>query len=286
MPLSHPVLRRICCAAAIGLLLAGCANSQKAPDAAPLNAQQIQSLLASPDRTAADRATDERRKPAQLLAFIGVKPGQTVLDLSAGGGYTTELLARAVGPTGRVVGQSRPPQPASAPAPGAAPVTPEGGASAAPAPRRIPSPVALAERARKPQSANITAVVRPLEDPAPPELAQGGFDLVTFVYNYHDTGHLGVDRARMNQAVFKALKPGGTYVIIDHAGRRGTGISESGTLHRVDPDFVIEEVEAAGFRLIDTADFLRNRRDPRDRNQPEPPMPKDGFVMKFIKPVG
>lgn len=286
MPLYRPSLRRIHCAAVLSLLLTACANPQKTPPASPLSAQQIQTLLASADRTAADRATDERRKPAQLLAFIGARPGQTVLDLSAGGGYTTELLARAVGPTGHVYGQSRPPQAANAPAPGATPVTPEGGAAAAPAPRRIPSPQALAERARKPQSANISAVVRPLEDPAPPELAQGGFDIVTFVYNYHDTGHLGVDRARMNQAVFKALKAGGTYVIVDHAGRRGTGISQSGTLHRVDPDFVVEEVEAAGFRLIDTADFLRNRNDPRDRNQPDPPMPKDGFVMKFIKPVG
>jgi predicted methyltransferase len=145
--------------------------------------------------------------------------------------------------------------------------------------------MALAERAKKPGAANIEAVVRPLEDPAPPALAQGGVDLVTFVYNYHDTGHLGVDRKRMNQAVFAALKPGGAYVIVDHVGRRGTGISESGTLHRVEPDFVVAEVEEAGFRLVDSADFLRNRNDPRDRNTPEPPMPKDGFVMKFIKPV-
>ena len=273
-------LNRIPVFAALCLALAGCASPKHSAPAQPLSAQQIQALLASPDRSAADRATDERRKPAQLLSFIGVAPGQTVLDLSAGGGYTTELMARAVGPSGHVYGQSRPPQAAVNP-----PAAPEGGAAVAAAPRRVPSPVALAERAKKPEAANITAVVRPLEDPAPPELARRGFDIVTFVYNYHDTGHLGVDRARMNQAVFNALKRGGYYVIVDHAGRRGTGISESGTLHRVDPDFVIAEVEAAGFRLIDTADFLRNRNDPRDRNQPEPPMPKDGFVLKFIKPV-
>ncbi|HPU53381.1 MAG TPA: hypothetical protein PK359_17605, partial [Burkholderiaceae bacterium] len=121
-------------------------------------------------------------------------------------------------------------------------------------------------------------------DPAPPALANGGLDLVTLIFNYHDLGYLGIDRARMNQAVFKALKHGGIYVIADHAGRPGTGISESGTLHRIEEAFLRREVEAAGFRLVADGRFLRNPNDPRDRNTPVPAQPKDQFVLKFVKP--
>ena len=75
------------------------------------------------------------------------------------------------------------------------------------------------------------------------------------MFNYHDLGHLGVDRAAMNRAVFRALKPGGLYVIADHAGRPGTGISESGTLHRIEEAFLRQEVEAAGFKLLEEGRF-------------------------------
>ena len=104
------------------------------------------------------------------------------------------------------------------------------------------------------------------------------------MFNYHDLGHMGVDRARMNRAAFAALKPGGLYVIADHSGRPGTGISEAGTLHRVEESFLRQEVESAGFRQVASANFLRNPNDPRDRNTPEPPQPKDEFVLKFVKP--
>jgi predicted methyltransferase len=129
----------------------------------------------------------------------------------------------------------------------------------------------------------LETVTRPFEDAVPPELT-GRLDLVTLIFNYHDLGHLGVDRAQMNRAAFRGLKPGGMYVIADHAGRAGTGISESGTLHRVEEEFVVREVEAAGFRLAARGDFLRNPADPRDRNTPEPAMPKDEFVLRFVKP--
>jgi len=104
------------------------------------------------------------------------------------------------------------------------------------------------------------------------------------MFNYHDLEYLGVDRAQMNRAIFRALKPGGQYVIADHAGRPGTGSSESGTLHRIEEAFLLREVQAAGFRLVAQADFLRNPADPRDRNTPNPPQPKDEFVLKFVKP--
>jgi predicted methyltransferase len=248
-----------------------------------LSQERIAEIVASPDRSAADRTNDLRRKPAEMLTFIGVRPGMIVLDVSAGGGYTTELVARAVGPGGRVYGQSAPRDPNRKPPP-----APEGAAApAAPKPAAGPLPSSaerLAERAKNPAVSHIIAVVRPFEDPLPPELASGTFDLVTFMFNYHDLGHLGVDRARLNKAVFAALKPGGIYVIADHSGRPGTGISESGTLHRIEEAFLRKEIEAAGFKLLDAGQFMRNPADPRDRNTPVPPVPKDEFVLKFVKP--
>lgn len=259
---------------------------------AVLTRERIAEVVASPDRSDADRNNDLRRKPELILEFIGIRPGMIALDLSAGGGYTTELIARSVGASGRVYGQSAPRNPDSPPRPA---VTPEGIAnpvalspqqeSAVPRPVRRPtSPEALAERSRNPKAGNIVAVVRKFEDPVPQEVAPGTLDLVTIMFNYHDLGHMGVDRAQMNRAVFAALKSGGAYVIADHSGRPGTGISEAGTLHRVEEAFLRQEVEAAGFKLSAQGNFLRNPSDPRDRNTPEPPQAKDEFVLKFVKP--
>ena len=130
----------------------------------------------------------------------------------------------------------------------------------------------------------MVAVTQKFETPIPPDVAAGGLDLATLMFNYHDLGYMGVDRAAMNRALFAALKPGGMYVIADHSGRPGTGISEAGTLHRVEEAFVRQEVEAAGFRFAEQGNFLRNPSDPRDRNTPDPPQPKDEFVLKFVKP--
>ena len=282
--------------AAVGLSAGLFLNGQSATaqqSSPPLSSEQIAQIVKSTDRTAADRTNDERRKPELMLGFIGIRPGIVALDLSAGGGYTTELLARAIGPSGKVYGQSRPRDPNRAP-----PTAPEGGtnpmntpSAAAPAPATTPrpSPVALAERDNNlrrngVQAAPIIALSQPFEDPVPPELAVERFDLATLMFNYHDLGHLGVDRVAMNKAVFGALKSGGFYVIADHAGRPGTGISESGTLHRIEEAFLRKEVEAAGFKLTDEGKFLRNPNDPRDKNTPERPQPKDGFAIKFVKP--
>src|SRR4030095_2619401 len=113
-------------------------------------------------------------------------------------------------------------------------------------------------------------------------VASNGVDLVTLMLNYHDLGHMGVDRTQMNKAVFAALKPGGMYVIADHAGRPGTGVSESGTLHRIEESFLRKEVEAAGFKLAADGDFLRNPADPRDKETTDPPTPKDEVVLEFV----
>ena len=271
--------------------LAGCMALNRSADPAVLSPERIAAIVSNPDRSAADGVNDQRRKPEQMLAFIGARPGMVALDISAGGGYTTELLARAIGPGGIVYGQS-PPRDSAAPMPAA----PEGNSGPAPAstappapgPRRT-SPEALAERENRLKAgaaaaARVIAVVQSFEDPVPPERKSQGLDLVTLMFNYHDLGFLGVDRARMNRAVFDALKSGANYVIADHAGRPGTGISESGTLHRIEQAFLVSEVEAAAFKLSAEAAFLRNPADPRDRNTPEPAQPKDEFVLKFVRP--
>src|SRR6185295_642909 len=110
-------------------------------------------IVASPDRSDADRINDRRRRPELMLAFIGVRPGMVAMDLSAGGGYTTELIARAVGPGGKVYGQSAPPDP-NRPKPPA----PEGGTAPAATPPRLTSAQRLAERAKNPAAGNIIAV--------------------------------------------------------------------------------------------------------------------------------
>jgi len=274
------------------LSLGACVSANAPATSNTLNAERIAAIVASPDRSAADKENDLRRKPELTLAFIGARPGMVALDLSAGGGYTTELLSRAVGLSGRVYGQSAPRNPNNQPRAG---VAPEGNANpstasnkvdvnAAPRQPRPPSSELLAERAKNPIVRNIIPVVRKFEDPIPDEVKAGRLDLVTIMFNYHDLVNMNVDRSKMNQAVFSSLKSGGIYVIADHSARPDTGISETGTLHRIDENFLRKEVESVGFKFVAQGDFLRNPSDPRDKNTPEPPQPKDEFFLKFVKP--
>jgi len=282
----------------LGLAMGACASLDREADT--LSRERIAQIVASADRSAADKQNDIRRKPEAMLAFLGLRPGMLALDVSAGGGYTSELLARALGPTGKVYAQSQPREMNRQPA---TPVAPEGNshpsavagnasvpaASAAPTGPSRTSAVAIAERQRLLAASGVpaapmVAVPQRFDDPVPAVVLPGTIDVVTLMFNYHDLGHMGVDRDRMNRALFAALKSGGMYVIADHAGRPGTGIGEAGTLHRIEEAFLRAEVERAGFRLAASADFLRNPQDPRDRNTPVPAMPKDEFVLKFVKP--
>lgn len=223
----------------------------------------VRGALDAPDRSDADRALDAGRDAGHMLAFFDVRPGARVAELGAGGGYTAELLARVVGPDGRVYGQNS---------------------------RFILDRFAQApwtERLRKPAMANVVRLDRPFDDPFPPEVRD--LDAVLIVLLYHDTVWQGVDRARMNAAVFRALRSGGVYGVVDHAARQGTGTADVETLHRIEESVVRSEVEAAGFRLDAEADFLRNPQDPRDwsaspRVAGERRGTSDRFVLRFVKP--
>jgi predicted methyltransferase len=223
----------------------------------PSRAQDYAAIVAAADRSEADRQTDKRRDPVKLLAFTGVKAGMTVLDMGVGGGYSTELMARAVGATGKVYGQD----------------STEG------SPR---AKERFEARMKTPAMTNVVALVRPFDDPVP--AGTGPFDLITFFFYYHDTTYMTVDRAVMNGKLFAALKPAGMLVIADHSAKAGDGISVGKTLHRIEESVLRREVEAAGFRLVAEGDFLRHPEDPRDKPIFRSEVPVDEFVLKFQKP--
>lgn len=229
--------------------------------AAPLSRADLEAIVAADDREADDRKTDARRKPVELLLFAGIAPGMKVADIGAGFGYTTELLARAVGPTGTVYGQN---------------------------PKFVLERFAEAgwsARLAKPIMANTVRLDREFDDPFPPQV--GDLDIVFNVLFYHDFEWQGVDRAAHNQAVIDALRPGGLYIVVDHRAASGAGASGSKTLHRIERDLVVAEITAAGLELIEEGDFLRNPNDTLDWNalpwRSDREELSDRFVLKFRK---
>jgi len=241
-------LALLACAA----LFAVCAASARAQGAAP----DYRAIIANPDRSEADRETDRRRNPEQLLAFTGARPGMKVLDMGAGGGYSTELLARAVAPGGTVVAHNSQPM----------------------SPR---AKERFDERAKSPAMKNVVLALRDYDDPVPPEARD--LDLITFFFAYHDVSYTNVDRAKMNARLFAALKPGGVLVVADHAAQAGAGTSVARTLHRIEEVVLRKEIEAAGFKLVAEGNFLRHPEDPRDAMVFRSPVPVDEFVLKFVK---
>jgi predicted methyltransferase len=220
--------------------------------AVPALAQDYAAVLAAPDRSDADRTNDLKRKALDLLTFSGPKTGWRVLDMGAGAGYSTELMARAVGPTGKVWGQSD------------------------------KASERFAARLMTPGMANVQAVLAPFDAPAPAGVTN--LDLVTFFFAYHDTTFMEVDRAKMNKAIFDALKPGGFLVIADHSARPGEGATVGKTTHRIEESTLVAEVTAAGFRHVATGDFLRNPEDPRTVSVNRSGIKNDEFVVRFQKP--
>ncbi len=222
------------------------------------NTPDYAAIVASPDRTDGDRQADQRRQPAKMLAFTGVRTGMKVLDMEASAGYSTELLARAVGPSGTVYAQD----------------------SAAVIERFVKDKFDI--RAARPAMKNVVHVIRNFDDPIPPDVSN--LDLITFFFAYHDITYMEVDRAAMNKKMFASLKPGGFLVIADHSAKPGDGVNVAKTLHRIEESTLKQEIEAAGFKLVAEADFLRNPEDPRDAKVFQPTVPNDEFVLKYQKP--
>ena len=257
------------------LCLAGCRTTSPAPAANPQaespppkpgTKAAWKALVDAPDRSEKDRALDAGRHPAETLEFLDLKPGMKVADLGAGGGYTTELIARAVGPSGVVYMQNDP--------------------------SWLFLKDALAERFT--HAAAMKNVVRadvPFGDVLPPEAKD--LDEVVMNVVYHDVVNMPVDRVRMNRVVFNALKPGGAYVVIDSSAKDGSRLADTATLHRIDEAVVKEEVEKAGFKLVAEGKFLRNPDDARDWNSSPGAATKAGkrgqgdrFALKFVRPEG
>ena len=214
--------------------------------------EKYQAAIASPIRTDQDRRMDAVRHPAEFLPFTQVKPGMSVLDVSTGGGYTSQLLALVVGPDGVLWAQ--------APQPGAT----------------------VTKRLSDNPQANFRLVARPFGNPVPEQAPP--LDLITIVLNYHDIAYLPVDRAKMDARLFAALKPGGRLVVIDHSAKAGTGVADTKTLHRIDEAVVLAEFRQAGFVLEATSDFLRNPADSRELSSGDGRIPTDKFALRFVKP--
>jgi len=232
---------------ALSLLLAG-----TAPVHAAGQSQAWQAAVASPLRSDDDRKADAKRKPAEFLAFAEVRPGMKVLDIASGGGATAALLAAAVGSKGEVWAQNGKPNPK------------------------------LDARLAQAPVPNLHPVVAGFDNLVP----QGtpALDLITINMSYHDIVNTPTDRAAMNKRLFEALKPGGKLVVIDNAAKKGSGLSATKTLHRIDEDTVVQEVTRAGFRLDTSSGYLRAPSDPRE--QPFFEMqgaPDDKFALRFVK---
>jgi predicted methyltransferase len=233
------------------LALAG-AMLATAPAQAAGQSQDYQAAVASPIRTDDDRKGDDKRKPAEFLAFAQVRPGMKAFDISSGAGATAVLLAAAVGSKGEVWAQNGKPN------------------------------AKLDQRLSQAALPNLHPVVAGFDNPVP----QGTppLDLITINMSYHDIVNTPADRAAMNKRLYEALKPGGKLLIIDNAARKGSGLSATKTLHRIDEDTVIEEVTRAGFKLDARSDYLRAPSDPRE--QPFFEMkgaPDDKFALRFTK---
>lgn len=251
--------------AALGATTTGCDQSVPPPDNRQFSKAALDAALADPARQSHRQAGDARRKPAELIALAGVKPGDKVLDLIPGDGYWTRIFSKVVGKDGKVYA-----------------VWPEAYARFA----RGNVKTLQGLSANEYYGNIVTAVQKSAVLSAPEKL-----DVVWTSQNYHDypDEYMGedADPDLLNKAVFAMLRPGGTYMIIDHRAAAGRGLQDTETLHRIDPAAVRQQVEAAGFRFAGESKVLENPEDPLDI----PVFDKairgrtSQFAYKFVKPA-
>jgi predicted methyltransferase len=226
----------------------------------------VKSALADPGRPATDVARDMSRKPGELVTFAGIKPGDQVIDFIPGGGYFTRIFSDVVGPHGHVYATV--PKPAEA--------------------MEAKDTATIASFAAS--HPNVSVIIAPLGQYAAPS---GPVDVFWTSQNYHDlynaidksTGK-AVDLVAFNRLVLAALKPGGTYVVVDHVAPAGSGAADTKTLHRIDPALVKKDVIAAGFVFEGESDVLQNPADPHTAMVYDPSIRgrTDQFAFKFRKP--
>jgi predicted methyltransferase len=248
---------------AAGALLTG-ALAATGIQAAPKIPGYISMAVADKTRPESDTQRDADRKPAETLAFAGVKPGEQVAELIPGGGYYTRLLSAVVGPKGKVYAlpnQRRPDAAADSPDPAArlAPITADA------------------------HYGNVTVNAIKVADIQLPQ----NVDVVWTSDNYHDIHNVkDINVDAFDKAVFRALKPGGTFIVLDHTAEAGSGFRDTATLHRIDPEAVKREVEGAGFKFEAQSDVLVNKDDPHTAKVFDSGIrgKTDQFILKFRKP--
>ena len=220
--------------------------------------------VAAADRLDTDRVRDAGRKPAQMLAFMGVEEGMEILDLYSGGGYYTELLSTLVGPDGRITAHNNTPY----------------------------LSFVGEELDRRYTDGRLQNVDRIISENNELELDANRYDAIMLMLTYHDiyyvdpdNGWPELDGPRLLAELHQSLKAGGALFIADHAAAAGSPTTTGGTTHRIDPAIVVSEMEAAGFKLTDQADFLRNPDDDYAKSvfDPEIRGKSDRFVMRFEK---
>ncbi len=224
----------------------------------------VAAAVADHDRPAAQVSLDRWRRPAELIAFAGLRRGDRIADLMPGNAYFTRIFSRLVGPRGRVY--------AFIPAQQLVNCAPEETAG-----------TKALERARA--YPNVTVLIDAADRFATPE----PLDMVWTAQNYHDLHDsfmVPTDVARLNAAIFRTLKPGGVFLVVDHVAQPGSGLRDTETLHRIDPQAILSEVTAAGFELEAQSGLLRNPDDTHELRVFDPAIRyhTDQVVLKFRKP--
>lgn len=249
-----------------GMLLGTAASAGEAPAPAappvpyvmPANIPDyIRKAVESKDRPAAATARDSLRKPAELLALSGVKPGDRVIEFASFGQYFTTLLSDIVGPKGLVYMYDLPYLEART------------------------APASKAFVAAHPNSRFEVGDFNAVELPQ-------NIDSVFIVLYYHDLPINKLDTAKFNARVFNALKPGGIYFVVDHNAAPGSGMRDTEKLHRIDPAVIKQEVTKAGFELVEDSKLLANPKDDYSKGVSFAPGTRgttDQSVLKFRKPL-